>query len=354
MEATKGTSSKRRRVATFVALFLAVVAGSLVYFRSQTTDNGVPGALVLYGNVDIRQVDLAFNVDGRVEAMLAEEGDVVKQGQLLARLEDSRYQDAVAAARATVESYQAVVARLQAGTRPEEIEKARADVRAAQGTWKAAQAQLERQRTLARERFASQQALDEAIAAEEAARGRLDSLKQVLALALAGPRQEDIAEAKANLSTAEANLAVAQHRLADTHLEASTDGIVLTRIQEPGAVILANTPVYTVALADPLWIRTYVSEPDLARVYPGMKAEVTTDAASGQVHEGWVGFISPTAEFTPKTVQTPEIRTSLVYRLRVYVRNPDRGLRQGMPVTVRLIEEQAEGGTKEDATAGEQ
>lgn len=354
MEDTNVGSPKRRRMASVVALLLAVAAGSLVYFRYHAVDDGVPGSLVLYGNVDIRQVDLAFNVDGRVEAMLAEEGDSVEAGQLLARLDDSRYQDAAAAARATAASYRAVVARLEAGTRSEEIEKARADVRAAEGTWKAAQAQVERQKALARDRFASQQALDDAIATEQAARGNLDSLRQVLALAVAGPRKEDIAEAKANLGTAEANLAVAEHRLADTSLEASTDGIVLTRIQEPGAVILANTPVYTVALADPLWVRTYVSEPDLARVYPGMKAEVATDAASGQVYQGWVGFISPTAEFTPKTVQTPDIRTSLVYRLRVYVHNPDGGLRQGMPVTVRLLEEDGEGAAKENAAAGDQ
>ena len=354
MEGSKGVAPWRKRVATTVALILAAVAGGLVYFRYLPLDHSPAGDLVLYGNVDIRQVDLAFNIDGRIESMLAEEGDVVTKDQPLALLDAAQYQDAVAAARATVASYQAAVARLEAGTRPEEIEKARADVRAAEGTWKAAQANLERQQTLARERYASQQVLDETIAAEIEARGKLDSLRQVLALALAGPRQEDIAEAKANLSSAQADLSAAQHRLADTRLLASTDGIVLTRIQEPGAVILANTPVYTIALSDPLWVRTYVSEPDLARVYPGMKAEVTTDAAAGQVYLGWVGFISPTAEFTPKTVQTPDIRTSLVYRLRVYVRNPDRGLRQGMPVTVRLVDDEAQGAAKKATAAGNQ
>lgn len=331
---------KRKYLAIPLAIILAAAAaGGLAYVRYWGPADGRPGDLVLYGNVDIRQVDLAFNIDGRIEAMLVEEGSPTKNGQLLASLDDARYRDAVAAARAMVASYEAAVARLEAGTRPQEIEKARADVRAAEGTWKAAQATLERQQKLALDRYASQQALDDARATEKEARGKLEALRQVLALAVAGPRAEDIAEAKARLSAAQAELSLAQHRLDDTKLLASIDGIVLTRIQEPGAVILANTPVYTVALSDPVWVRTYVSEPDLGRVYPGMKAEVTTDSAPDHVYEGWVGFISPTAEFTPKTVQTTEIRTSLVYRLRVYVRNPDKSLRQGMPVTVHLVDD---------------
>lgn len=116
-----------------------------------------------------------------------------------------------------------------------------------------------------------------------------------------------------------------------------------TRIVEPGAVVLPQTPVYTLALSDPVWARTYVSEPDLGRIHPGMKAKVFTDSAPGKAYEGWIGYISPVAEFTPKTVETREIRTSLVYRLRVYVKNPDDGLRQGMPVVIRL-EPDAPGG----------
>lgn len=94
--------------------------------------------------------------------------------------------------------------------------------------------------------------------------------------------------------------------------------------------------MFTLTLTTPVWVRTYVNEPDLGFVQPGMAAAVTTDSAPGRPYRGHVGFISPTAEFTPKAVETRELRTDLVYRLRVIVDNPDGGLRQGMPVTVRL------------------
>ncbi len=121
-----------------------------------------------------------------------------------------------------------------------------------------------------------------------------------------------------------------------TKLFAKAHGVIKTRIVEPGAVVLAQAPVYTMALVDPVWVRTYVSERDLGRIRPGMKARVFSDSAPGHAYDGWVGFISPVAEFTPKTVETPELRTSLVYRIRVYVKNAANELRQGMPVTVRL------------------
>ncbi len=328
-----------KRIVLLLVVVLAVAAGVLAYLRYWDENEGAPGNLVLYGNIEIRQVDLAFNVDGRIDDMLVEEGKTVAKGQVLARLDDARYRASLNVTVARIESQQAVVHRLQSGSRLQEIEKARADVRAAEAVWNTAVSTLERQRKLALDRFASQQTLDDARANEREARGNLDALKQVLALAIEGPRMEDLAEAKANLSAAHAERALAESRLDDTILSAPYDGIILTRIQEPGAVILANTPVYTLALTDPVWVRAYVSEPDLGRVFPGMKAEIVTDSAPGKIYEGWVGFISPTAEFTPKTVQTTEIRTNLVYRLRVFTDNPDRGLRQGMPVTVRLIED---------------
>lgn len=327
-----------KRVVIFLLIVLAVAAGGLAYVRYWESDEDSTKNLVLYGNVEIRQVDLAFNVDGRISEMSVEEGGTVSEGQVLARLDEARYRAALNVAAATIESQKAVVARLEAGSRPQEIEKARADVRAAEAVWNTAVATLKRQRKLAVDRFASQQALDNARAAEREARGKLDALKQALALAIEGARVEDIAEARANLSAARAERALAQSHLDDTVLYAPDDGVILTRIQEPGAVILANTPIYTLALSDPVWVRAYISEPDLGRVFPGMKAQIVTDTAPDKVYDGWVGFISPTAEFTPKTVQTTEIRTNLVYRLRVYAKNPDRSLRQGMPVTVRLIE----------------
>jgi HlyD family secretion protein len=131
---------------------------------------------------------------------------------------------------------------------------------------------------------------------------------------------------------------VSQRALADATLVAPAAGFILTRVREPGAIVASGEAIFTLAVSSPVWVRAYVDEPDLGRVRPNMAASVTTDSAPGKIYHGHVGFISPVAEFTPKTVETRELRTDLVYRLRVIVDNPDQGLRQGMPVTVTLDE----------------
>lgn len=325
--------SRRRWGAIGLLVLLAGATVGLLYWRSEKR----PGnRLVLYGNIDIRQVDLSFDNDGRILRMLVEEGDRVEKGQLMATLDPSRFEDAVKAAEGQLREQRAVVAKLERGSRPQEIAQARAEVAAAEAIAHDTELTARRREKLLASDSASQEAYDNARAEALAAAARLRAARQALSLAIEGPRKEDIDSAKAQLETDEANLALARHRLRDTRLYAPEAGTVLTRILEPGAAVLANTPAYTLAIDNPVWARTYVSEADLGRVFPSMRAEITTDSFPGRVYEGWVGFISPTAEFTPKTVETPALRSSLVYRLRVYVKNPDRTLRQGMPVTVTL------------------
>jgi len=209
-------------------------------------------------------------------------------------------------------------------------------VQALEAQLELARATLRRTQQLATDSFAPFQKLDEDEARARSLEAQLGAADAELSLAIQGPRAEDIAEARAEMGAREAELTLALRRLEYTKLFAKNRGVVRTRIAEPGAVVAANAPVYTVALLDPVWVRTYAPEPDLGKIYPGMKAQVFTDSAPALAYDGWVGFISPVAEFTPKTVETPELRTSLVYRLRVYVKDPDNSLRQGMPVTVRL------------------
>jgi len=342
----------RRKVLIALVLLVVATAGTLVWRR--VYDESRVDRLVLYGNVDIRQVDLAFNESDRVTAMHAEEGDRVEEGQLLAELDDTRLRQVVAQAEAEVAAQRAVVARLERGSRPEEIARARAEVANVEAVLSDAKLTAERLEKLARADASSRQEYDDARAAYEAARARAQAAQENLALAVAGPRVEDLAAAQAKLHALESALALARKRLADTKLYAPAAGTVLTRIVEPGAVVLPNSPAYTVAVADPLWVRTYVGETDLGRIRPGMKAEIRTDSDPARVHEGWVGYISPTAEFTPKTVETPDLRTSLVYRLRVYVRNLDGSLRQGMPVTVTLrLDDPATAGAGVSGSPGE-
>lgn len=141
---------------------------------------------------------------------------------------------------------------------------------------------------------------------------------------------------EANVKNAEAALAISLTKLKFTEAYAPSDGIVLTRIREPGSVVKVSDPIYTLSIISPIWVRAYIPEPLLGVVYQGMSADIYTDIAGGKVYQGNVGFISPVAEFTPKTVETTQLRTDLVYRIRIYASNPDNHLRQGMPVTVKL------------------
>lgn len=327
--------SRRRRIAVAVGVALAVLAAAVAVWLGRERGTA-SDALVLYGNVDVREVDVAFNESDRVVAMHAEEGDRVEAGQLLAELDGSRLEHVVLEAQARVAAQRAVVAAFESGSRPQEIERARAEVAAAEAELSDAKATYARVQRMAGSDAASQQQLDDAQARNLAARARLKVARENLRLAVEGPRSEEIDAARAQLEADRNALELARHRMDDTKLYAPEAATVRVRIVEPGTVVLPNTPVYTLALADPVWVRAYVSETDLGRVFPGMKAEITSDSFPDRTYAGWVGFVSPTAEFTPKPVETPDLRTSLVYRARIYVHSPDHTLRQGMPVTVRL------------------
>jgi HlyD family secretion protein len=304
----------------------------LVQHRQNEND----GVLRLYGNVDIREVDLTFNNSEHIEQLLVEEGDRVRRGQLLATLHSERLQASVDTAEANVASQQAVLARLQAGSRPEEIRQAQADVRAAEARLTNAQTTYKRTLSLESAKAASQQAVDDARAALDAARADLKVAREALELAQLGPRSEDIDEAQARLKAEQARLALAVAVLGDASLYAPEDGVIRNRLLQPGDMASPQKPVLTLALNNPLWVRVYVPETLLGRVVPGMRASVSTDSYPDKIYRGWVGFISPTAEFTPKHVETPELRTRLVYQARVFVCNAGNELRLGMPATVTL------------------
>jgi len=272
----------KKKVLLVIVLAAFVGGGYWFYAERQQERRASSGPIVVYGNVDIRDVSLGFRVSGRIAEVLCEEGDRVAQGQVIAVLDKGPFEDDVALYTALLQ--EAVVTRNKAE---------KPFLRRAQLTKIGAISTEER---------------DDAEAARD--------------------------EAQAQVNSAEARLAQAQTRLSDTEILAPNDGIILTRIREPGAVVAVGDPVYSLALDTPVWVRTYIDEPNLGNIFPGQKAVVFTGA--GHQYEGQIGFISPQAEFTPKTVETAQLRTDLVYRLRVIVNNPDKGLRQGMPVTVHI------------------
>jgi HlyD family secretion protein len=236
------------------------------------------------------------------------------------------------------------VDKLHNGSRPEEIAQARANLVAAQADAANARLQYHRLEKLAKVPLAdgskvsaaSQEDIDNAKAALDVSDAKVTVNQKALDLALAGPRKEEVFEGEWRLRSSDAQLAFLKKKLADATLTAPTDGIVRSRLLEPGDMASPQTPVISLAIIDPKWVRAYVSEPDLGKVRPGMKGWVTVDSFPDRRFDGWIGFISPVAEFTPKTVQTEELRTALVYEVRFFVKDPADELRLGMPATVHV------------------
>jgi HlyD family secretion protein len=263
-------------------LILALTAIVIVLIDRAYREKKDVNHMTLYGNVDVRQVDIGFRVSGQVNQLIFEEGDKVPEGTLMCTMDGTPYDSK----------------------------------------------------------------LKEALAVAESIKANLDNAEVLLnrrleLIGIGAVSQEDLDNAKAkrdqlaaDLEAAGANIVVAEDNLAYTKAYAPTNGIILTRIREPGTVVNPADPVYTLSVSSPVWIRAFVSEPELGKVYYGMPAEVYTD--TGRKYSGTVGFISPVAEFTPKTVESTQLRTDLVYRIRVYADNPDCQLVQGMPVTVKL------------------
>ena len=324
-----------KKVFVLVALVLILAAG---YLGLQALRNGSDdGELLLYGNVDIREVQMAFRVPGRLSAMYFEEGDPVKEGDLLAALDDKPQRDALAVAQARLAQAQARLDLLNTGARPQEIEQARARVQESQAALTNADEEFRRQTELVRQALGSQRQLDQARSARDQWQARLIQAEEALALAEEGFRPGEIAQARAALAAAAAQRDQQATQLGDAQLRSGSAGTIMTRVVEPGAMVNVGAPVYVLSLADKVYVRAYVDEPNLGNVVPGTEVTIATDTP-GRTYQGQVGFVSPRAEFTPKSVETTALRTDLVYRLRIVVTDADEALRQGMPVTVSIGE----------------
>jgi HlyD family secretion protein len=323
---------------------LIVAAGGAGLGWWLTHREGETPELLLYGNVDLRQVQLAFNNNERIAEVFRREGDRVCKGDEMARLDTSRLDPQVAQAESQVAMQRAVVDRLHHGSRPEEIAQARANVASARADLTFAQIRYRRNKRLfstrlpdeTNARAASKDDLDNAEAVLEVAKAKLAVNEQALKLAVIGPRKEDIAQAEAQLRVYEAQLAFVKQQRDDAVLRAPSNAVVRTRLLEPGDMSSPQKPVFTLAITDRKWVRAYVAERDLGKIRMGERATVTVDSFPGRHFAGKIGFISSVAEFTPKPVQTEELRTSLVYEVRINVDDPADELRLGMPATVHL------------------
>lgn len=380
-----------------VVLAAAIVVGTILAYellaaRSRRESN----VIRVSGNIEVTDAEVSFKIAGRVEARLVDEGETVKAGQVVARLEQRELAEEAALGKAEAQAAQAALAELEAGSRPEEIAQAEASVHRAQARLdellagsrsqelavaearfqraKADAVRLEvdygRYKGLYEKELVSAQQFDAARTAYEMAkanqreaeeqlklaqegprreeieqaRAAVNEAKERFALVKKGPRQETIDQARARFEQAKQALAVAETRLGYATLVSPLSGVVLSKNVEPGEYVAAGTPVITVGeLVNP-WLRAYINETDLGRVKVGQRVYVTTDTYPGKRYEGRISFIASQAEFTPKNVQTEKERVKLVYRVKVDIPNPHMELKPGMPADAEILLAQAPGG----------
>lgn len=289
-----------------------------------------------YGNVDVRTVSLGFRVSGKIKNIYFEEGESIKKGDVIASLDARLYEEFVTQINAQIEVQKAKIQKLEKGYRKEEIAKAKALLLEKEVALKKAQSDLKRQKELLVTQSISQQNYDDINAVYENANALYLYAKSSLELLINGYEKEDILAAKAQLDYLISQKNQQEINLKDTKIYAPSHGTLLTRVYEPGSIVNSSQVVIEMAKDDKYWVRSYISERYLGIIKQGMKAFIYTDSMKEKAYEGMVSFISPLAEFTPKSVQTEELRTDLVYRFRIILKTHDNMIRQGMPVTIKF------------------
>ena len=327
-----------KKVIAIVLVILALVIISFWVWK-YNNKNQKDNDLTLYGNVDIRQVSLAFEQSGRIEKLLVQEGDKVKAGQVLATMNTNSLEIQAKQAQAQLKAQQEAIVKQQVGARPEEISQAQAQLASTQADLDKANKNLQRLQILVSStdgRAISQQDLDYAKSNQHSAEAAVRERQANLELIIKGARKEDREATKAQYEETKANLDLINYNLTQAELKSPVNAVVRARLQEVGDMTTAQKAVYTLALTDPKWVRVYANEKDLSSIHMGGTAQVIRDSYPNQPINGKIGYISSVAEFTPKTVQTDEIRTTLVYEVRVYVNDPNDQLKMGQPVTVKV------------------
>lgn len=326
---------KRSRI-IIAAVIVALIAAAAVTRGFGLFSSRDDGALQVNGNVDVREVEMAFRVGGRIRSIAIEEGEKVAIGQELAVLDTATIDARIGEVNAGVAQAQAQLAKLRNGNRPQEVAQARARLAVAEASVREASQDVVRREGLVGAGAVSRDLWQQTLATRDRARAQANEARQSLSLLTAGARREDIAAAEAQLRSAEASREAAATDRGDTRLIAQSAGTVVTRAREPGAIVQPGETVLTLSIDRPLRVRAYVAESDLSRISPGMRVTVTADGNPSTYH-GTIGAIAPKAEFTPKSVETQDLRTDLVYRVRIIVSDPDGALRQGQPVTVDVV-----------------
>lgn len=322
-----------RRIALIVVA--VVVVAAVIVFVVRRNAGG--GALMASGTVEATEAQLGFTVPGRIDSVLAQEGDTVSTGADLARLDRKATLATREQAAAQAAAARATLLELERGSRPEEIAQARAAAAAAKDQLTDAKRDADRAEALKEQALISQQEFDKTMTAFDVARSRSQQADEALRLVEQGPRREQIDAARAQLNAAEASVRSLDATLANMVVRAPFDGLVTIRHRVPGEIVPAGSPVLTVLDRADRWVKIYVPETDIGAVHPGQRARIATDTFRNRTFDGAVSMIASEAEFTPKTVQTQEERVKLVYEVKVRITgDPGYVLKPGMPADVVL------------------
>ena len=325
-----------KKIIPIVILLIVAVAAGVHYYPRMTKKAAPVNQLTLYGNIEAHESLVGFKVQGRVVELPVEEGQQVAQGALLARIDDADLQQRVRMDEAAVGVRESDLALSLAGTRPQEVKAAEQSMIDAKADL--AQKKLDNERAeklfakdeiAAEERDQAATALKRAEAISKAAEQRYNEAEE-------GSRKEEIAIARANLNEASESLGLSRVNQSYSVLRAPSDGVVTVRQVELGEVVAPGSPVVTLADLDHIWLRAYIAETDLGRIHWGQEAIVTTDTYPGKQYHGRISFISPSAEFTPKSVQTYKERVTLVYRIKIEIDNLNHELKPGMPADANI------------------
>ena len=319
-----------------IVIPVVVVVALIVFRLARERSTRDPGTIRVSGNVEITSSQVSFKIAGRVMRRLVSEGEGVSSNQVVALLDRIELQQEAAMRKADAQAVQAVLAELEAGTRPEEIEQAAAALELAKAEAKRADSDFSRQKELFQQKVISPREIEAAEAASNMVSAKVRECEARLTLFKKGPREETINAARFRLEQARQAVALAETRLGHATLTAPLTGIVLAEGVENGEYVVPGTPVVTVGDLLNVWLRTYINETDLGRVKIGQTVKITTDAYPGKTYEGRLSFVASQAEFTPKNVQTTKERVKLVYRIKVDIANPNQELKPGMPADAEI------------------
>ncbi len=296
--------------------------------------------LTFYGNIDTRTVNVGFRFLGKIENITKDEGEIVKKDEVLVKLDTASLEKSLEELNEKIFASKLELSKLQTGYRQEEILEAKAAMEEAIENLNKTKDTYNRQTNLFKTKSTSEENFTISQLNYKQALATLDKAKALYELRKNGYRDEDIKIQESNLKSLEIQAEKLKIDLNDSVIKAPVDGVILTRFKEIGAITNAGESILEIAKTDEFWVRAYIDEKNLGNIKPGLKMSIQTDSRS-ENYEGVIGFISPVAEFTPKNIETQELRADLVYSFRVIVKNPDDKIRQGMPVTLKIVQNNA-------------